>query len=237
MSTLYQLQGVVQRYGDRCVLDVPRLAIDEGDALALIGPSGAGKSTLLRLLCLLETPVSGVLRYRGQDGATVSMAAQREMTLVFQRPLLLDSSVRRNVEFGLRVRRRVDRRLVDETLELLGLAPLAKARATTLSGGEMQRVALARALVLEPRVLLLDEPTANLDPRNVAIMEQAIARLHRRGSTVVIATHNIHQARRLTRRTAMLLNGSLVEVGATEQVLSEAADARTRAFVGGQMVY
>ncbi len=115
---------------------------------------------------------------------------------------------------------------------------VAGARAHTLSGGEMQRVALARALVLRPRVLLLDEPMANLDPHNVVLMEQAISTLQREhGTTIVMATHNLHQARRQAARTALLLDGRLIEEGPTEHVLSTPSDRRTRAFVTGAMVY
>jgi tungstate transport system ATP-binding protein len=102
----------------------------------------------------------------------------------------------------------------------------------------MQRVALARALVIEPRVLLLDEPTANLDPANVAIIEAAVRTLHtRRGTTIVLATHNLYQARRLAGRVALLLDGRLIEIGSTDQILNAPRDPRTRAFVSGEMVY
>ncbi|MBV9787197.1 MAG: ATP-binding cassette domain-containing protein, partial [Chloroflexi bacterium] len=207
--------------------------------LALIGPSGAGKSTLLRLLCFLERPTSGTIAYhhRVLDGA-IPLAIQREITLVFQRPLLLDTTVWRNVEFGLRLRGTRDDRRVAAMLELLGLEQLARSRALTLSGGEMQRVALARALVIQPQVLLLDEPTANLDPYNVALMESAINTLQREtATTIILATHNLHQARRLTDRAAMLLDGELIETGVTEQVLTAAVDRRTQAFVRGEMIY
>lgn len=239
MAALYQLQHVTKRYAHRVVLTIDDLAIAEGERLALIGPSGAGKSTLLRLLCFLERPTTGTLAYNGRTFDTsVPLAVQREMTLVFQRPLLLDTTVWRNVTFGLRLRGQRDDPFVRELLELLRLDHLAQARALTLSGGEMQRVALARALVLRPRVLLLDEPTANLDPYNVALMETAITTLQRdTGSTIVLATHNLHQARRITQRAAMLLDGSLIEEGLTEQLLTAARDRRTSAFVRGEMIY
>jgi tungstate transport system ATP-binding protein len=239
MTPLLLLRKISQRYGERTVLAIDELAIPAGERLALIGPSGAGKSTLLRLLCLLERPTTGTIAYAGQTiHGTVPLAVQREITLVFQRPLLLDTSVWRNVAFGLRLRGLRDDRRIAELLELLGLQQVAQARARTLSGGEMQRVALARAIVLRPRVLLLDEPTANLDPRNVALMEGAIQALHRDAhTTIVVATHNLHQARRLTDRALMLLDGQMIEEGATEQLLTAASDQRTQAFVKGEMIY
>jgi tungstate transport system ATP-binding protein len=239
MNSLYQLQQITKSYGNRTVLSIDDFTIGAGTRLALIGPSGAGKSTLLRLLCFLEQPTGGRLAYAGQMlGHPVPLTIQRQITLVFQRPLLLDTSVWRNVAFGLRLRGLRDDQRIAELLELLGLQHVAQDRALTLSGGEMQRVALARALVLQPRVLLLDEPTANLDPRNVALMETAIQTLHQdTGSTIIMATHNLHQARRLTDRAAMLLDGHLIEQGLTEHLLSAADDQRTQAFVKGEMIY
>ncbi len=236
---LFALRDVTVRYGGRTVLAVGSLEIAAGETLALVGPSGAGKSTLLRLLGLLEAPTAGTLRYAGRAVAMPPpLALQREVTLVFQRPLMLDTSVRGNVAYGLRVRGARDDGLVEAALTQVGLDHLAEARARSLSGGEMQRVALARALVLRPRVLLLDEPAANLDPRNVAIIEAAVQTLHRaHGTTVVLATHNLHQARRLAARTAVLLDGALVEIGPTAEVLERPRDAAARAFVRGEMVY
>ncbi|ACZ40797.1 phosphate ABC transporter ATP-binding protein [Sphaerobacter thermophilus] len=240
MSTLYALEHVTVRYGARTVLSIDHLEIPAGEFLAVVGPSGAGKSTLLRLLCFLERPTTGTVRYDGRtwpDGAPLDV--RREVTLVFQRPLLLDGTVEQNVAYGLRLRGEPADERVAATLELLGLSHLARARARTLSGGELQRVALGRALVLRPRVLLLDEPTANLDPHNVALIEEAIVALHREyGTTVVIVTHNLHQARRLAPRTAVLLDGHLVEDGPTDVLLEgRGTDPRTRAFVSGEMVY
>lgn len=240
MNTLYHLRCVTQRYGQRTVLHVDELTIAEGASLAIIGPSGAGKSTLLRLLCFLEPPTSGTIAYDGTvyTGA-VPLSIQRQVSLVFQRPLLLDTTVERNVAFGLRIRGERDDGRVVAALEQVGLAHLIRARARTLSGGELQRVALARALVLRPRVLLLDEATANLDPANVTMMESAITALHREhGTTLILATHNLHQARRLTTTTAVVLDGNLVECGPTGPLLDGMArDERVRAFVSGEMVY
>jgi tungstate transport system ATP-binding protein len=238
MSPLFVLRHVVMRYNARTILSIDDLRIDEGETLALIGPSGAGKSTLLRLLCFLEHPSAGSITYASCPiTAMPSLAIRREITLVFQRPLLLDTTVWRNVAYGLKLRGRRDDALIAATLDQLGLGDLAQARALKLSGGEMQRVALARALVLQPRVLLLDEPTANLDPRNVAIMEWAIMTLQQQGTTIVLATHQLHQARRLGTRAALLLDGQLVEVGSVKQIFNAPADRRTRAFMSGEIVY
>lgn len=239
VSPLYQLQGICQQYGTRTVLALDDLEIGEGDVLAVLGPSGAGKSTLLRLLNFLEPPSHGIIRFDGRPVTTPPpLAVSRSVTTVFQRPLLLDRTVRQNVEYGLRLRGLREDGRVAAALQQVGLSELGGARAPRLSGGEMQRVALARALVIEPRVLLLDEPTANLDPANVAIVESAVRNLlQQRSTTVVLATHNLHQARRLADQVALLLDGRLVEVGPVARVFDAPHDERTRAFLSGEMVY
>jgi len=238
---LYKLDGVTHRYGGRSVLEISRLEVHAGEVVCLVGPTGAGKSTLLRLLAGLESPSSGSLRF-GEDrlgDRELPLAVRRRITLVFQQPRLLAGSVRANVEYGLRLRglSRCPGR-VQAVLDRLGLGPLAARPARTLSGGETQLVALARALVLEPDVLLLDEPTAHLDPARVALAEEVIRAAHRdRGTTIVWATHNLFQARRLAKRVAFLLDGRLVETAAVEPFFTAPQDPRTAAFVRGEMVY
>jgi len=223
------------------VLTVDELDIVPGEIIALVGPSGAGKSTLLRLLNFLESPTEGCIEYRGRpfDARNpMPLALRREVTTVFQRPLLLSRSVRDNVAYPLHLRGRNGQERVDEALERVGLLPLARQAARTLSGGEAQRVALARALVVEPTVLLLDEPTANLDPYNVGVIEEIVQQLNaERGTTLVLVTHNVFQARRLASRVVFLLNGSVVEVADKEQFFAAPRDPRTAAFVRGDMVY
>jgi tungstate transport system ATP-binding protein len=150
---------------------------------------------------------------------------------------MLDRTVRDNVLFGLRVRGRKDSAPADPLLERLGLGHLANAKARCLSGGEIQRVALARAMAIEPDVLLLDEPAANLDPANVARVEAFIRDAQARGTTIVLVTHNTHEARRLAHRTMLLIEGAVVEIGATEALFASPAEARTRAFLAGELVY
>ena len=240
---LYTLRDVRQVYGARTVLHIPALDIQPGEILAIVGPSGAGKSTLLRLLGLLEAPTHGEVaimhRERRFTYHTATIEDRRTITMVFQNPILLSRTVRANVALGLRLRgNRNGSRQIDEVLERVALREMAHARPRTLSGGEMQRVALARALVLEPRVLLLDEPTANLDPANVRLIETLVREQNeQRGTTIAIVTHNIFQARRLATRVALLINGELVELAPTETFFDAPADPRTAAFLSGEFIY
>jgi tungstate transport system ATP-binding protein len=235
----FDLLELTKGYGGRTVLHVPRLQVAAGRTLAVIGPSGAGKSTLLRLLNFLEPPDGGELHFFGAPVplAGPPLAARRAVTTVFQRPLLLDGSVWDNVAYGLRIRGQYRPALVAAAIERVGLKELARAPGRALSGGEQQRVALARALVFGPRVLLLDEPTANLDPENVAIIEGIVAEQRRAGATVVIVTHNLFQARRLADDAALLIGGALVEAGPAAALFERPQDPRTAAFCQGRMVY
>lgn len=238
---IYRLENLRKVYDNRTVVAIDRLDVRSGEILAVVGPSGAGKSTLLRLLNFLEPPTSGHLRYRyfSSNGAAPSLDVRRQVTTVFQRPTLLNRSVAANVAYGLRLRgqRQVGSQ-VTAALNMVGLAGLGTAAARTLSGGEAQRVALARALIIEPQVLLLDEPTANLDPYNVNLIEQIILRANReRSTTIVLVTHNVFQARRLAHRVALMLEGRIVEIAATYTFFETPSDPRTAAFVRGDMVY
>ncbi len=239
---VYRLQNVSKTYDERRVLTVDHLRIRRGEVFALVGPSGAGKSTFLRLLNFLESPSTGRIRFldveftaRGQ----VPLRLRRRVTTVFQRPILLNRSVQANVGYGLKLRsEEAVAEKVSQALAEVGLEGLARQRARTLSGGEAQRVALARAIVLDPDVLLLDEPTANLDPYNVGLIEEIVQQRNReRGTTLVLVTHNVFQAKRLADRVALMLEGDVVEVADGETFFEEPDDPRTAAFVRGDMVY
>jgi tungstate transport system ATP-binding protein len=243
MRPLYELGGLRKVYGSgpgaRCVLDIDALDIPAGEILSIVGPSGVGKSTLLRLLNFLETPTAGTLTFDGQAvPPEPPLALLRQVTTVFQRPVMLAGSVRDNAAFGLRLRGQATAPQVEAVLGRVGLAEMAGQPARQLSGGEIQRIALARALVVQPRVLLLDEPTANLDPYNVGLIEDIVREQNAtQATTVVVVTHNVFQARRLAHRVAFLLAGRLIEVAPVEQFFNAPQDPRTGAFVRGEMVY
>ncbi len=241
-NTCYRIENATKVYNSRRVLDVERLDIRCGEVFALVGPSGSGKSTLLRLLNFLEPPTEGTIAFSGEIfSATrdVALETRRRVTTVAQRPILLDRSVLANVTFGLQLRGQRDPAgQVQAALERVGLGKLGRQPARTLSGGEAQRVALARAMVIRPQVLLLDEPTANLDPYNVGMIEDTVRALNQeRGTTIVLVTHNVFQAKRLASRVALMLEGRIIEMADVTSFFEKPTDPRTAAFVRGEMVY
>ena len=245
MTSFLQIEGLSKRYGDKWALREVTLAVERGAVFGIIGPSGSGKTTLLRLIDLLDRSSSGKIRLDGVELTSLSEAeslkVRRRMGMVFQNPIVFKRSVNENVAYGLRIRNFREeeiRERIREAVALVGLQGFEKRLATTLSGGEAQRVALARAIVINPDLLILDEPTANLDPSNVALIEKAVIRINReRGMTVVMATHNMFQAERLASKVGFLLEGSLVEVGTAREIFNNPQDERTAAFVRGEMVY
>lgn len=237
---MYCLTDLQQTYNGRRVLDIDRLDVGRGEVLAVLGPSGSGKSTLLRLLNFLEQPSGGTLIFDGQMvDDRLSLEQRRRVTTVFQRPALLRRSVADNIGYGLKLRG--EKLPPDELaawLDRLGLAHLARQRADKLSAGEAQRVALARALVLRPDVLLLDEPSANLDPYNIGLIERLVAEAHAEtGMTVVWVTHDIFQARRVAGRVAFLLGGRLIELADVATFFTAPKTPQAAAFLRGELVY
>lgn len=241
-GAVYHLQNICKTYNGRTVLEVEDLTIQPGEILALVGPSGAGKSTLLRLLNFLEPPTQGKIDFHQVEftpGKEIPLELRRKVTMVFQRPMLLNRAVHANVSFGLELRHvHNSRERVQAALDEVGLGHLSNQKARNLSGGEAQRVALARAIVTQPEVLLLDEPTANLDPYNVGLIESIVRRLNeKQQTTLVLVTHNVYQARRLADRVVFMLDGKVIEVSDTDTFFNRPHDPRTAAFVRGDMVY
>jgi len=240
-----RVQDLCKSFGKRVVLKKINLSINEGEIFALMGPSGVGKTTLFRILNLLEEPSEGRLFFRGIEltGCTIheKITARRSMSMLFQTPCVLNTTVFNNVAYGL-VIRKFDKKTIREkvmnALRIVGLEGTEGQKACTLSGGEAQRMAFARAMVYDPDILLLDEPTSNLDPANVAMIEEIIKLIRReRGTTIVIATHNIYQVKRIADRVGILLNGELIEVNSMERIFEVPEDARTKAFIHGEMIY
>lgn len=238
-----ELDGVRVAYRGRTVLGVANLAVDAGETLAVIGPNGSGKSTLLRVLALLERPVAGTVRVHGAPvarRADALLALRRRFATVFQAPLLFDATVFDNVALGLRFRRVPEdeaRRRTDAWLARLGIAALARRAAQTLSGGEAQRTALARALVLEPEVLLLDEPFDGLDaPTREGLLLELQALLRESGVTTVLVTHDRDEALMLADRVAVLVEGRIAQVDRPAALFAAPATEAVARFVGAETI-
>lgn len=241
---IISVTNLTKKFGDKEVLRIDQLAFRKGKITGIVGPSGAGKSTLLRILNALESPTTGEVTYFGQKtrkSRTDNLALQRNMTMVFQKPVLFDMSVYDNVAFGLRARNMTNKEIenrVCSVLETIGMGTQSQQRAKTLSGGEAQRVAFARALVLRPEILLLDEPTANLDPANVELLESIVSSANSEAAmSVLIVTHNLLQARRLAHDAAFFYQGRLIESGEATQIFQAPVHESTRMFVEGKMIY
>ncbi len=228
-----------QRLSEQDVLRNINFRIDRGEVLALIGPTGSGKTTLLRLLDLIDSPSQGRVYFNGTDvteSTRQRLEARRRMAFVLQKPVVFNASVYDNVAYGLRWRgmsRDDIRNRIDEVLELVGLTDFRKRNARMLSGGEVQRVAIARAIAIKPEVLLLDEPTANLDPVSTAKIEELISDIIQRfRTTIVMATHDMSQGQRLAGRVGMLLNGEILQTGAWHEAFNSPRNREMANFVG-----
>jgi len=230
---------VYRAHDGRAVIKQFNLKVRKGQVLAVIGPNGVGKTTLLRMMALLDKPTDGEIYYKGEKVDDSNAKAIRgKVTMVFQRSVNFNKTVYKNVAYGLQLKKMSEneiRRRVMQALDLVGMKKFVDRRSKKLSGGEQQRVAIARALVLEPELLLLDEPTANLDPKNTLGIERIISEIKKR-ATVVIATNNPFQASRLSDRVACLLNGRLIGEGTPKEIIDRPRDARIKKFVRGELV-
>jgi len=197
-----------------------------GTITTLLGPSGSGKTTLLRILAGLDNPTQGTIFYGNKPINDSNRDFLRQKaTLVFQKSVFFDTTVYNNIAYGLKLgdysKEEINRKVRD-ALELVRLEGFEKRRAKKLSGGEQQRVSLARALVLDRELLLLDEPTVNIDPKNVSIIEETILRVNReKNITIVLATHNLFQAEAISERVALILEGTVRQVGTKHEIFGK----------------
>ncbi len=242
MEELLRIENLSKSFGNKEVLKNINLEIYRGEIFSFMGPSGVGKTTLLRILNFLEKPTGGRIVFNGIKGSIQQKNNVRHsMSMLFQRPAVFNTSVFNNVAYGLVIRgveKKAIENKVNDALNLVGLAGFEKQKASTLSGGEAQRMAFARAIVFKPDVLLLDEPTANLDPANVSKIEDIIKKIRSEpGTTIIMASHNIYQVRRIADRVGILLSGELIEVNTKEQIFAHPENTRSQAFINGEFIY
>lgn len=224
---LYDIQNVEHRYaGGPVTVNIEALRIKEGSVTGLVGPNGSGKSTLLKILALLEPPVSGKIFFDGVDTAGCEAELRRKVTYLLQDSYLLKRSVRDNIAYGLKIRGETSgmEERINDSLRRVGLAPedFAGRPWFRLSGGEVQRAALAARLVLRPRVLLLDEPTANVDEASALLLkEAALSSWKEWGTTVITATHDLIWLHEISSDIVSLYNGRVIGFGAENIIHGE----------------
>ncbi len=239
-----KLVNLEQRAGDKFLLKNINLEIEKGELFVIIGPTGSGKTTLLRLIDLLDRPSSGDIYIGGLNATALKgdpIGIRRKMAIVFQKPVVFNGTVFENIAYPLKMRglrsREIEPR-VSSLLDTIGLSGYGRRKARTLSGGEAQRVALARAIIADPELLLLDEATANLDPLSVKLIEELVKGFNKsKGVTVVMATHDMQQGRRLASRAGVLMQGELVQVGNPAAIFQSPDSARVAGFVGMQNIF
>jgi len=229
-----KLERVAFAAGGREIVAPLSLEIDAGMSTIILGANGAGKSVLMRLMHGLLAPTAGSIAWNEADPKRV----RRQQAMVFQRPVMLRRSAMANVVYALEIAgvARADRRTrATEALKEVGLLALAERPARVLSGGEQQRLALARAWALHPEVLFLDEPTASLDPSATREIEAVIRAFDASGTKIVMATHNLAQARRLGDEVLFIHQGRLVERSPIEQFFKQPSSAEAAAFIKGEL--
>jgi tungstate transport system ATP-binding protein len=238
METRLQLKNVEKSYGSIKALEDINLEVVGGKTVTLIGVNGAGKTTLLRVIAGLVERDSGSILLDGKD---ISGKKLRQIaTLVFQKTVMFNRSVFSNLAYGLKIRGKKEDEIkegIARELHAVGLRNFEKRKARKTSGGEQQRIALARAFLLNPRILLLDEPTANLDPNSATIIEKAIMSRTNDKSIVILATHNLSQAKRLANEVVHIYEGKVVEIAGPEEFFTNPRSEITRKFINGELEY
>ena len=216
---IFKVRNLKKVYNSKIVLDINNLNFQEGKIYAIVGPNGSGKTTLLNILNLLEKPDEGQIFFYDQEITNKSnsdtLEIRRRMTLVNQDPFLFHSTVYNNIAYGLKIRSipsKVQKSRIRSALNIVGLSSFKDRKADQLSGGEAQRVVIARALVIEPEVLFLDEPTANIDQKHIGVVERIIKKIKKEiKTTVIFTTHDLSQAYRLADEVISLLDGKIIK--------------------------
>jgi tungstate transport system ATP-binding protein len=227
-----EIDSLTKKYNDKAVLDIPEMEFQEGRLWGILGPNGSGKTTLVRIVAGILNPSSGNVLYRGDS---YNDNIKMDMTLVFQRPYLIRSTVFENIAYPLRIRDIEEKEIshrVDELIDSFKIQSIRDQKAWTLSGGEAQKVALARALVFKPKILILDEPTSNIDPESIMLLEERILDYYQREKpTILMVTHNIQQAKRLCNRIAFMNEGRIIDSGTPSDIFGSGAMPKIKEFI------
>jgi len=236
MSDLISIQDLLIQRNGRDVLNIHSLQIKRGETLAIVGPNGAGKSTLLLALAHLIKPVRGQITFNGTPISQIDeLEYRRKLAFVFQDPLLMDMSVEDNIALGLKFRgvKNFHERVIQWS-KAMGVESLLRRRAGQLSGGEAQRVSLARAFVLDPELLLMDEPFSAVDPQTRAQLIKDLSKvLSKDHRTTILVTHNLKEAARVGDRVAVIINGELKQVGEPKEIKATPVDKSVKDFLKG----
>ncbi|HUU39426.1 MAG TPA: ABC transporter ATP-binding protein [Desulfatiglandales bacterium] len=218
MEPLFAIKNFKKSFGDREIFDIPYAEISQDKIYAIVGPNGSGKTTILKILNALEKPTSGKVFFKGKNlyNSPDILGLQREMTMVMQNPYLFTTTVYKNIAYGLKIRnmdKEVIKKKVEEILEVVGLSHIAKRKVSNLSGGEIQRVAIARGLVIDPKVLFLDEPTAHVDKVNKELINEIIPKINKENhTTIILTTHDPAQAYLLADNVLSIVNKNITEI-------------------------
>lgn len=236
VSVNLEIVGLQKNYRAVTALKSVSMELKGNKIIVLLGVNGAGKTTLMRILAGLEKPDRGQILFNNQN--TDPKELRRISTLVFQKTAMFTMNVYQNLAFGLKIRKvpkEVIPKRISDALQAVRLIGFEKRRAKKLSGGEQQRIALARAFLLDTDVLLLDEPTANLDPNSSTIIEKVIISQKSSQRIIIMATHNLNQARRVADEIVHIHDGEVVEIAKTDDFFENPKSEISRKFINGEL--
>jgi tungstate transport system ATP-binding protein len=238
MSVNMELLGIQKSYKSNNALKSVSLKLEGNKIIVFLGINGAGKTTLMRIMAGLENPDSGKIQFNKKD--IDNNALRKVSTLVFQKTAMFSMNVYDNLSYGLKIRNLKEEEISKKVTDALcdvRLSGFEKRKAKKLSGGEQQRVALARAFLLDSNILLLDEPTANLDPNSATIIEKAIVSRKSSQKIIALSTHNLNQAKRLADEIVSIYNGEIVEIAKPRDFFENPKSEITRKFINGELEF
>lgn len=248
--TLIELQNISKSFHrkdktENTVISDISFSIKKGECFTIIGPNGSGKTTLLRILGLLEKPTQGKIFYDGREITNISrkeaISCRRRFSFVRQKPVVLNTSVANNIAYGLKVRGLKREQIlskVEEIIDIVDLRGMANKNARTLSGGEMQRVTIAMNFVLSPELYLLDEVSANLDPKNAILLDKFISKIkENKEKTIILSTHDPLEAIKFADRIGVMNDGKISQIGSPSEIFTSPKDEFTAQFVGYENIF